>query len=186
MRAAAHTESTGTAARLNTNAPAAPVPGSLGTMAGIVKAARALRMAGTAYFGEGMTMLKKLLNWMNVHKRFLELQKSHDARLMLNKRLSKENADLKSSLHQYKKKAKPISEGAQQQINRLSDAHSLRTAKQHLALMRREVLIRRLALTMPAEQYIAISDEVDAMSDEAVLAYKKPKLVYSLATSNSN
>lgn len=131
-------------------------------------------------------MLKKLLNWLNVHKRFAELQKSHDARLILNKRLSKQNSDLKAELHQHKRKPKPISEGAQQQINRLSDSHSLRTAKQHLALMRREVLIRRLALTMAAEQYIAISDEVDAMSDEAVLAYKKPKLVYSLATSNSN
>lgn len=57
VRAAAPTESTSTAASSNTNAPAAPVPGSLGTMAGTVKAARALRMAGTAYFGEGMTML---------------------------------------------------------------------------------------------------------------------------------
>lgn len=56
VHAAARTESTSTAAISNTNAPAAPVPGSLGTMAGTVKAARALRMAGTAYFGEGMTM----------------------------------------------------------------------------------------------------------------------------------
>lgn len=57
MRAAAPTESTSTAANSNTNAPAAPVPGSLGTMAGIVKAARALGMAGTAITGEGMKML---------------------------------------------------------------------------------------------------------------------------------
>lgn len=124
-----------------------------------------------------MTMLKKLINWLNIHKRFAELQKAHDARLMLNKRLSAENQELKSALHQSKRKAKPISEGAQQQINQLVDAHSLRTAKQHLALMRREVLIRRLALTMSAEQYIAISDEVAAMSDAQVLGYKKPKLV---------
>ena len=62
MRAAAPTESTSTAANSNTNAPAAPVPGSLGTMAGIVKAARALGMAGTAYFGEGMTMLDEKIN----------------------------------------------------------------------------------------------------------------------------
>lgn len=127
-------------------------------------------------------MLKQLLNWLNVHKRFAELQKAHDARLILNKRLSKQNADLKAELHKRKRKAKPISEGAQQQINRISDAHSLSKAKQHIALMRREVLIRRLSLMMPAEQYLAISDEVAAMSDEAVLAYKKPKLVYSVAT----
>lgn len=133
-------------------------------------------------------MLKKLLNWLNVHKRFAELQKAHDARLILNKRLSKQNSDLKTELHRRKRPRceDPMSSKASKHIKQICDAHSLRTAKQHLALMRREVLIRRLALTMAAEQYIAISDEVDAMSDEAVLAYKKPKLVYSLATSNSN
>lgn len=56
VHAAAPTESTSTVSTKNTNAPVAPVPGSLGTMAGTVKAALALKMAGTAYFGEGMTM----------------------------------------------------------------------------------------------------------------------------------
>lgn len=57
VRAVAPTASTSTDASSNTNAPAAPVPGSLGTMAGTVKAARALKMAGTAITGEGTKMI---------------------------------------------------------------------------------------------------------------------------------
>lgn len=129
-------------------------------------------------------MLKKLLNGLNAHKRFAELQKAHDDRLMLNRRLSAENRELKTRLT---RKGKPkteasVSSAAKHHIKKMGDAHSLQKAKQHVALMRREVLIRRLAVLIDAEQYIAISDEVAAMSDEAVLAYKKPKLVYSVAT----
>jgi regulator of replication initiation timing len=142
-------------------------------------------MAGTAYFGEGMTMLKKLINWLNTHKRFAELQKAHDARLMLNKRLSAENQELRKQVQRGKKPKTEaaMSSAAQRHITQMSDAHSLQKAKQHVALMRREVLIRRLALLIDADQYFTISDEVAAMRDAEVLSYKKPKLK---ATSNSN
>jgi regulator of replication initiation timing len=132
-------------------------------------------MAGTAYFGEGMKILNWLKSVITLPKRFAELQRQHDDRLMLNRRLSAENRELKTRLT---RKGKPKTEhGMQRQLKQQGDAHSLQKAKQHVALMRREVLIRRLALLIDADQYFAISDEVEAMSDVEVLGYKKPKLV---------
>lgn len=124
-------------------------------------------------------MLKKLINWLNTHKRFAELQKAHDARLMLNKRLSAENQELRKLVQRGKKPKTEaaMSSAAARHIKQMGDAHSLQKAKQHVTLMRREVLIRRLALLIDADQYFAISDEVAAMSDAEVLGYKKPKLV---------
>lgn len=119
-----------------------------------------------------------ILNWLKgaitLPKRFADLQRQHDDRLMLNRRLSAENRELKSRLT---RKGKPkTDEGIQHHLKQMGDAHSLQKAKHHVALMRREVLIRRLALLVDSEQYFAISDEVAAMSDVQVLSYKKPSL----------
>lgn len=121
----------------------------------------------------------KILNWLKsvitLPKRFAELQRQHDDRLMLNRRLSAENRELKTRLT---RKGKPKSESLQKHhAKQQGDANSLLKAKYHVEIQRREVLIRRLALLIDADQYFAISDEVAAMSDAQVLGYKKPKLV---------
>lgn len=121
----------------------------------------------------------KILNWLKnvitLPKRFAELQRQHDDRLMLNRRLSAENRELKTRLT---RKGKPKTEhGMQRQLKQQGDARSLQKAKYHVEIQRREVLIRRLALLIDADQYFAISDEVAAMSDAQVLGYRKPKLV---------
>jgi hypothetical protein len=131
-------------------------------------------------------MLNRLIEWFRIYKRFAELQKSNDARLMLNRRLSQQNSDLKSELRKRKKPTgeKPISSAAQKHIDNMSDQYSKQKALHHIAVTRREVLIRKLALKIPFQDFIAIQAEVDAMTDVEVLAYKKPKL--QIATSNSN
>lgn len=130
-------------------------------------------------------MFQKLINWMLIHKRFAELQKAHDARLMLNRRLSAQNAELKSKVQRGKKPKgeKPISSAAQKHIDNMYDQYSKQKALHHIALTRREVVIRKLALRVPFEDFLAIQSEVDGMTDVQVLSWKKPKLV---ATSNSN
>lgn len=130
-------------------------------------------------------MLKRLIEWFRIHRRFAELQTAHDARLMLNHRLSRQNADLKSQLHERRMaKTKPLSSAAQKHIAQLGDQYSRQKALHHIALMRREVTIRKLALKLPFQDFVAIQAEVDAMTDKQVLAYKKPKL--QIPTSNSN
>lgn len=131
-------------------------------------------------------MLKRLIEWFRIHKRFADLQREHDNRLMLNRRLSQQNADLKAQLQKRKepRTQAPMTDKMRRHINMICDAHSLQKARSHIALMRREVTIRKLALKLPFQDFVAIQAEVDAMTDEQVLAYKKPKL--KIATSNSN
>lgn len=131
-------------------------------------------------------MFKRLIEWFQIHKRFAELQKSNDGRLMLNRRLSQQNADLKSELQRCKKPKdeKAVSSAAQKHINNMADQHSLQKARHHIALMRREVIVKKMALHLPFDTVNRIQEEVEAMSDTQVLAWKKPKS--QIATSISN
>lgn len=131
-------------------------------------------------------MIKWLKDLFAAKRQLAELQKAHDARLMLNRRLSQQNADLKSEVRKGKKPKgdKPISSAAQKHIDNMSDQFSKQKAINHIAVMRREVQIRKLALLVPFDQVVRVQAEVDAMSDVQVLAYKKPKL--QIATSISN
>jgi hypothetical protein len=131
-------------------------------------------------------MIKWLKDLFAAKRQLAELQKAHDARLMLNRRLSQQNADLKSELHKGKKPKgeKPVSSAAQKHIDDMSYQYSKQKAIHHIALMRREVQIRKLALLVPFDQVVRVQAEVDSMSDVQVLAYKKPKL--QIATSISN
>lgn len=131
-------------------------------------------------------MIKWLKDLFGAKRQLAELQKAHDARLMLNRRLSQQNADLKSEVRKGKKPKgdKPISSAAQKHIDNMSDQYSKQKAIHHIALMRREVQIRKLALLVPFDQVVHIQSEVDAMSDVEVLAYKKPKLQISTSISN--
>lgn len=121
-------------------------------------------------------MLKRFIAWFRIHKRFAELQKSNDARLMLNRRLSQQNADLKSELQKRKKpKGEALSSGAQKHITKMSDSISLIKAKNHVEIMRREVELKKMAALLPFDSVNAIQLEVRSMSDLEVLAWRKPK-----------
>lgn len=131
-------------------------------------------------------MIKWFKDLFAAKRQLAELQKAHDARLMLNRRLSQQNADLKSEVRKGKKPKgdKPISSAAQKHIDNMSDKYSKQKAIHHIALMRREVQIRKLALLLPFDDVVRVQGEVDAMTDQQVLAWKKPKL--QIATSISN
>lgn len=131
-------------------------------------------------------MIKWLKDLFAAKRQLAELRNAHDARLILNRRLSQQNADLKSELRKGKKPKgdKPVSSAAQKHINNLCDQYSKQKAIHHIALTRREVSMRKMALLLPFDQVTRIQNEVDAMSDTEILAYKKPKL--QIATSISN
>lgn len=118
-------------------------------------------------------MFKKLREWLTLAERFEKLQKAHDLRMVLNTRLSAENVRLKREI---KALAGPRKiSGAQKQIDNLSAARATDKALHHLRLTRHEVLLKKMTLVLPLSVVQVLQREVEEMTDEEVMAWRRPK-----------
>lgn len=111
--------------------------------------------------------------WLKQWLGFAELQKAHDLRAVLNSRLSTENARLRKELSRQPKKK--IGKGAQAHIEQMNAAHANRTALLHIESQRQHILTDMMRDYCTEAQFLAICDEVNAMTDEQVVAYRKPR-----------
>lgn len=112
--------------------------------------------------------------WLKRWLGFEALQKAHDLRAVLNSRLSAENARLRKELSHQPKKKKPAA-GAQRHIDQMNAAHANRMALLHAKGQRYNIIIDMLRDYVTDAQFLAICEEVNAMTDEQVMGYQKPR-----------
>lgn len=111
--------------------------------------------------------------WLKRWLGFSELQKAHDLRAVLNSRLSAENDRLRKELsHQPKKKP---GKGVERHIDQMNAAHANRMALLHVESQRMNIITDMLRDYVTDAQFLAICEEVNAMTDEQIMAYRKPR-----------
>lgn len=115
-------------------------------------------------------MLKWLKDLLTLRKRFNELQKAHDLRAVLNTRLHAENDRLRKLQYPGKKVR-----GAKKQAEQATAALADHKALTHIASQRQNIIVDLLRDYVTDEQFVTICREINQMTDQQVLAYKKPK-----------